>query len=182
MLSQLTNVFFDLAETVSPTSIQEIPPVVFSEETIESIRKLEPLVPEKDRESFEEIIAPSQAGKGKFLTFEKFCALVSLIASIVTIVYYSYDFSLKVAESKQQQAEDDQLQKIVDLREAELELAHEFLEYVKENEIFFPGQSDSFAEQANPFGEQPNELIDLGETDRHLDKDNQSESIHDPQE
>ena len=181
-LTQLSGVFSVLTETAFPANVQSIPPVVIPEETMESIRKLEPLVPEKERESFEEIVAPSQTGEGNLLTFEKFCALISLIASIVTIIYYSYDFSLKVAESKQQQAEEDRLQKIVDLREAELELAHDFFEYVKENGISLPGQTGSFVEQVDPSGEQADELVDLGETDRHPDEQNHGENVHDPQE
>lgn len=181
MLSQLTNAFFDLAETVSPTSIQEIPPVVISEETIESIRKLEPFVPEEERKEFEEIVAPSE-GIEKVITFDNFCTLVSLIAAIISIFYYAQAIATGLQSDRQQKLENESQQKEIELREDELEMFREFFEYIKENGISLPGQPNGLVEQVEPFNKQVEVLNDSAVPDEQANDNDALDNVQNSQE
>lgn len=139
--------------------------VTISAEILETVRKMEPLVPEENREEFEELVALPNGGKEKLLTLDKICKLVSLIAAIVTIFYYTHDMALKISENKQKQADDDKKQAEIKLREDELELAYEFFEYIKENGICVPGQPSGFVEQVEPFGQQTQVFVDSAAPD-----------------
>lgn len=166
--------------------------VVVPDEMLDSVRNLEPFVPEEQREEFENLVAPPRDGKAKKLPANTFIGILGIILQII-IVLQNNASGLQTETFIEQNYRQIELQEtIIRQNDTQIEIDKEkldlerrkadALERIGDILQFFYDASGELLDPVKPFGEQESEFRDPVESGGQYYETDAYDDIPDKQE
>lgn len=150
--------------------------VAIDEETAAALQEVASLVPDGERKNLEIVIAPAK--KEHFLSLENLKWLLGVLVPIIFALLLRTLPDEKAEENIQLQREQNAIeQRENELREAEVKMLAEFLDYLEQSGVGFPAQVDSVAEDVDTIDEDINAGFDdanTGSDEEDADSENEN--------